>query len=355
MKILITGNMGYVGTTVVRHLRNRFPDATLIGLDIGYFARLLTDSEILPESRLDVQYYADVRAFPVGVLDGVDAVVHLAAISNDPMGKAFNQVTFDVNYHSSVKLAKRAREAGVTSFVFASSCSMYGTEGEGAKSESSRLNPLTAYAQSKVLTEKALRPLAGDSFKVTCLRFSTACGMSERLRLDLVLNDFVAGAVAAKQITILSDGSSWRPLMNVKDMALAIEWAIGRRIDEGGEYLVVNVGRNDWNWQIKELAEAVAQVIPGVKIAINKEARPDKRSYKVSFDLYRELAPDHQPRYDLVSTIEELRQGLEAMGFEDANFRDSDLMRLKLLRRLRERNILNDRLEWTGTTRSRGC
>jgi nucleoside-diphosphate-sugar epimerase len=151
-------------------------------------------------------------------LKDIDAIVHLAAISNDPIGNKFEEVTLDINYRASVELARRAKEAGVKSFTFASSCSMYGAAEDSARTENSPLNPLTAYARSKVLTERELEPLADGGFKVTSLRFSTACGWSERLRLDLVLNDFVAGAVASKRITILSDGTPWRPLINVKDM-----------------------------------------------------------------------------------------------------------------------------------------
>jgi nucleoside-diphosphate-sugar epimerase len=247
MKILITGNMGYIGPCVVERLRSSYPDATLIGLDIGYFANCLTNAKIFPECRVDQQYFADVRDLPPGLLDGVDVVLHLAAISNDPMGKVFEDVTLDINHRASIKLARKARMAGIKSFVFASSCSMYGTAEDNPRTEDSPLNPLTAYAKSKVLTEKDLQELSGNRFKVTCLRFSTACGMSDRLRLDLVLNDFVAGAVAAREITILSDGTPWRPLIHVKDMAKAIEWAAFRNISPGGAYLSVNVGSDEWN------------------------------------------------------------------------------------------------------------
>jgi nucleoside-diphosphate-sugar epimerase len=208
------------------------------------------------------------------------------------------------------------------------------------------LAPLTAYAKSKVLSERDLEKLADNDFRVTSLRFATACGMSDRLRLDLVLNDFVAGAIASRQITILSDGTPWRPLVNVKDMARAVDWALSRTADCGGPFVAVNVGSNEWNYQIRELAEAVAQVLPGVKVSINKHAQPDRRSYRVSFDLFRKLAPDHQPRVDLISSIEELKAGLEAMNFKDPNFRDSKLIRLRVLSDLRTRGYFNERLEW---------
>ena len=186
MKILITGNMGYIGPCVVEKLRLSYPDATLIGLDIGYFASCLTNAQIFPECRVDQQYFADVRDLPSGLLDGVDAVIHLAAISNDPMGKAFEDITLDINHRASINLARKAKMAGVRSFVFASSCSMYGTAEDRPRTEDSSLNPLTAYAKSKVLTENDLQELSGNGFKVTCLRFSTACGMSDRLILEWI-------------------------------------------------------------------------------------------------------------------------------------------------------------------------
>ena len=314
---------------------------------MGYFANCLTNTNILPECRIDLQNFGDVRRISKNLLQGIDAIVHLAAISNDPMGKTFENVTMDINYRASIELAKKAKEMGVKAFVFASSCSMYGAAEDSAKTEESQLNPLTAYARSKVFTERDIEKIAGDGFVITSLRFSTACGMSPRLRLDLVLNDFVAGAIASKQITILSDGTPWRPLINVKDMARAIEWAIGRDSNNGGEFLAVNVGSNEWNYQVKDLAYAVAEVVPGVEISINKNAAPDKRSYRVNFDYYKKLAPNHQPQYDLIRTIEELRDGMEAMGFDDERFRNSNFMRLNMLNQLRGKGLLNENLEWT--------
>jgi nucleoside-diphosphate-sugar epimerase len=346
MKILITGNMGYVGPGVVNQLRITFPEAVLVGYDMAYFASCLTNAVVLPESKLDAQLFGDVRSMTPDVLKDVDAIVHLAAISNDPMGNRYEDVTLDVNYRSSVQIAKMAKEAGVSSFIFASSCSMYGAAEDSAKTEGSTLNPLTAYARSKVFTEKELEPLADANFTVTSLRFATACGMSDRLRLDLVLNDFVAGAVSTGKINILSDGSPWRPLIHVKDMARAIEWAVTRQASNGGEFLAVNTGSNKWNYQVKELAQAVAGLISGTSVTLNKDAAPDKRSYRVNFDFYKSLAPNHQPVYTLQKAIEELYQGLSAMAFKDGDFRNSLLMRLKVLTSLQESNNINSELEW---------
>lgn len=347
MKILITGNMGYIGPCVADQLRHAYPDATLVGYDTGYFAHCLTGAEALPETRIDQQFFGDMRGINSGILRGVNAVVHLAAISNDPMGNSFEKVTKAINDESSANLARLAKEAGVSRFVFASSCSMYGFAEGGPRKEDDALNPLTAYARSKVATEKNLRELATKDFVVTSLRFATACGMSERLRLDLVLNDFVAGAVAARQITILSDGTPWRPLIHIEDMARAMEWAVGRDMSNGGAFLAVNTGSDEWNYQVKDLAHAVAKVIPDVSVSINKNAQPDKRSYQVDFSLFRQLAPGHQPKVDLVGAIQGLKTGLERMNFADGNFRNSQFMRLKVLTHLRERGILDEQLCWS--------
>ncbi|MCC7212672.1 MAG: SDR family oxidoreductase [Candidatus Brocadia sp.] len=347
MKILITGNMGYIGPCVVQRLRTSYPEAKIIGLDTGFFANCLTNSEILPECRVNMQYFEDVRKVSIDLLKDIDAIIHLAAVSNDPMGNTYEKVTHEINYLASIDLARKAKDAGVKSFVYASSCSMYGAADDGPRTEASPVNPLTAYARSKIATEKDLQTIADNKFKVTSLRFSTACGMSERLRLDLVLNDFVACAITSKQITILSDGTPWRPLINIKDMAKAIDWAIKRDINNGGEFLAVNVGSDGWNYQVRELAEFVAQVIPDVKISINKNAQPDKRSYRVSFELFRKLASNYQPEVDIITTILELKRGLEAMHFNDQNFRTSMFMRLKVLNHLREIGMLSETLEWT--------
>ena len=348
MKIIIVGNLGYIGPSVTERFRANFPGAELIGFDIGYFAHSLSNVSCLPEVMLDQQVFGDIRKFPEALLEGVDAVVDLAAISNDPMGKQFEEVTMDVNYRAAVGLAKMCKRNGVKKFVYASSCSMYGEASEYAKKEDDELNPLTAYARSKVAAEKELEPLAGDGFTITCLRFATACGFTGRMRLDLVLNDFVAGALVNNEIGILSDGTPWRPMINTKDMARAFEWGVLRKPEQGGEFVAVNTGCNEWNNQIKPLADAVAAQITGAAVSVNPDAPPDRRSYRVNFDLFKELAPDHQPACDLQSTIAEIKDGLDGMEFNDPNFRESLFIRLKVLARLREQGLLDDNLEWIG-------
>jgi nucleoside-diphosphate-sugar epimerase len=346
MHVLITGNMGYVGPAVISQFRRTFKELRLTGFDLGYFAHCLTGTKSLPETQLDAQLFGDVRTLDPQVLKGVDAVVHLAALSNDPMGNVDEQLTLDINAEAAIRTARLAKEAGAKAFVFASSCSVYGFAESGECNESSQVNPLTAYARSKVRAEQGCLALADDTFKVTCLRFATACGMSARLRLDLVLNDFVAGALSQRKISILSDGTPWRPLIDTQDMARAFEWGVIREVAAGGPGLVINVGTNASNYQVRELAEAVQKLIPGLEVTINKDAPADKRSYRVSFDLYTKLAPNHLPQVSLANSIGHLRDGLQAMRFSDAEFRSSDLIRLKALTRLREQGQLTQSLTW---------
>ncbi len=347
MRILITGNMGYVGPLVVRHLRRTLPDACLVGYDQGFFAHCLTTRNELPERFLDEQRFGDVRAIDADDLEGFDAVVHLAAVSNDPMGNRFEAVTDAINHRASVEVAKSAAAAGVKNFVFASSCSVYGFAGDGrARCEIDALNPLTAYARSKIATEESLRQAELNGMTSTSLRFATACGMSDRLRLDLVLNDFVACALSSGEITVLSDGTPWRPLIDVRDMARAIEWAISRPADHGGRFLALNVGSDDWNYQVKDLAHTVAACVQGTKVSINTAAPPDGRSYRVDFELFRKLAPNHQPAETLDSSINRLRDGLRDIAFADRDFRQSQLIRLKVLERHIEQQRLDADLVW---------
>lgn len=338
--------MGYVGPGVVAQLRESYPGAELVGFDTGFFAHCLTNSPVLPEAKLNQQIFGDVRHFNPEILKGFDAVVYLAAISNDPMGNRFEEVTMDINYKSAVKMARAGKEKGVKAFVFASSCSVYGEADDFAKVETDKLNPLTAYARSKIAAEQDLEKLADNNFNVTCLRFATACGFSHRLRLDLVINDFVAGAITSKKIEILSDGTPWRPLINVLDMARAIDWAVMRKSDNGGDFLAVNTGSNTWNYQVKELADVVAGIVNGCEVSVNQDAPPDKRSYKVNFDLFKKLAPNHQPVFQLKPTIENLVESFTQMGFNDTNFRRSSLVRLNVISNLIQKHLLDSHLYW---------
>ena len=345
MKILIVGNMGYVGPVLVRHLRREHPECEIHGFDAGFFGHCLVGAGRLPEAGLDAQWWGDVRALDPELLRGFDAVVQLAAISNDPMGKRFEAATDAINREATGRLARAAAAADVRAFVFASSCSIYGVADGPARRETDPVAPLTAYARSKVASEEALAALDGEMV-VTALRFATACGFSPRLRLDLVLNDFVAAALAEGRITVLSDGSPWRPLIDVRDMARAIDWAIHRGADEGGRMLTVNAGATSGNYQVRDLAQAVAAALPGTDVSINTEAPVDSRSYRVDFSLFERLAPGHLPRQTLDDSIRGLVDGLRAAGFADRGFRSGDLIRLKVLEGHMDAGRLTPDLRW---------
>jgi nucleoside-diphosphate-sugar epimerase len=326
---LITGPLGYVGPSVVSGLRKMFGEATdLIGLDVGYFSKQRELEQQTPEEVLNRVIDLDIRDLQASHLKSVKHVVHLAAVSNDPMGDRFAAVTTDINRDQTVRLAKLAKECGVESFTFASSGSVYGAGGGDVKSETSDLNPQTAYARSKIESELALAELATDSFKVSCLRFSTACGWSPRVRLDLVLNDFVASALTVNKIEVLSDGSPWRPLIHVSDMARAVTWATSDRLHLPESFLVVNVGSHDWNYQIKDLAHAVADSIGGIEVLINSDAPADNRSYRLDFSKWESIAPNHQPIVSLNEAISDLVINLEKLTDLDSKFRSSKRIRL---------------------------
>ena len=347
MRVLITGNMGYIGPVLSKYLAQKYPNISLIGYDSGFFGQCLTSAKAFPERLYQQQYFGDIRDISHKHLEGVDAIVHLAAISNDPMGSEFEEITEKINRESSVRLVQMAIKAGVKNFVFASSCSMYGATSSSAKKETDPTSPLTAYARSKVGAESDISGLNLNGMVVTSLRFATACGMSDRLRLDLVLNDFVACALTSKKITVLSDGSPWRPLIDVQDMSRAIDWAINRPQDLGGIFLAINAGRNENNYQVKDLAMAVAALIPDIEISINKNAALDLRSYKVDFSLFHELAPLYLPQVTLNESITQLREGLTSMEFLDPNFRGSQYIRLNTLRAHIQSKRLDNNFRWT--------
>lgn len=345
MKVLLTGNLGYVGPVVARHLRDAHPAFQLVGFDSGFFALSADGPVIYPDRDIDAQHFGDIRELPPSLLEGVDAVVHLAAVSNDPMGNTFERATEDVNFRATCDLARKAARAGVSHFVFASSCSVYGCAPGAPRREGDALDPQTAYARSKVASERALADLA-SGMTITSLRFATACGLSDNLRLDLVLNDFVASAVTRGEILVLSDGTPWRPLIDVRDMARAIDWAILREARDGGRVLSVNVGSNAGNYQVRELAQAVAQANPGTAVKINDAALPDRRSYQVDFSLFAALAKDHQPQISLQQSIAMLKDHLTAAGSEARDTCHPPYIRLKVLEHLVASGRLTPDLYW---------
>jgi nucleoside-diphosphate-sugar epimerase len=344
MKILITGNEGYIGP-VLTNILETIPHVVLVGLDNRYFAELPVKlAEPAGRNAQHVQVHKDIRDVAKEDFEGIDTVIHLAALSNDPISNRYALQTAEINYGATAKTALLAREAGVSRFIFASSCSVYGFSESGECDESSPANPLTEYARSKVLSERFLQGIAEPNFKVICFRFATACGASPKLRLDLVLNDFVASALATGKIEILSDGSPWRPLIDVKNMSHAIKWAVSYEMQE--PYLLLNAGTNDWNFQIKTLAETVRKVIPGVQVTVNPEGQPDKRSYRVRFDRFEKLSKNLLQGAFVEHTVQEIYEMLKKQNFSNANFRQSEYMRLNVLKNRQEQGLLDSELRW---------
>lgn len=343
-RILIVGNLGYIGSVLANHFKISEPNSQLIGLDTGFFSGCLIDPCISMDHRLDEQIYADVRQVDLVNLPDADVIIYLAAISNDPMGNIYERPTIEINHEAAIAFAKIYKLRGAKSFVFASSCSVYGASGDSAKREDDSLNPLTAYALSKIGAEMELATLGSEDFSITCLRFATACGASPRLRLDLVLNDFVASALLKREIEILSDGMPWRPLIDVEDMCKAIAWAKDRNTDQ--HFLAVNVGFESWNHRIKDLATAVSKNLKGVQVRVNPNAAPDRRSYRVDFSLYKKLAPFNQNSKSLDATIAEIADNISSAAFKADDFRKSHLVRLNTIKNLRERGRIDDSLYW---------
>ena len=343
-RILIIGNLGYVGSVLTKYLRSKHPDYELVGFDNGYFANCVLVGRPL-QQYVTKQLSGDSRKIDADLLAGFDAVVQLAAVSNDPMGKEFEAATISINLESTHAIAKAAAAADVPAFVFASSCSVYGVADGPPRRESDPVSPQTAYAFTKVEAERQLAEL-DSGMTITALRFATACGMSERLRLDLVLNDFVAAALFEGEITVLSDGSPWRPLIDVEDMARAIDWAI-HRDPVGDPFLVVNTGASDHNYQVKDIAQAVASAVPNTIVSINTAAPADSRSYRVDFSLFESLAPEYLPQLSLDDSISRLVEGLSQHRFDEEDFRHSNLIRLNVLRQHIRAGRLNSELVWT--------
>jgi len=342
MKILVVGNMGYVGSVLVPYLRNNYPQSFIAGLDIGYFSeRILPNYN--PESSLDKQIIMDIRDLQKSNIQGYDVIINLAAVSNDPMGEEFESATREINFLAGVRLAKLAKQVGVKKFIFASSCSVYGQGGGKPKTELDEVNPLTEYAKSKINSEVELSKIASPKFIIKCLRFSTACGFSPRLRLDIVLNDFVAASIVKKHINILSDGNPWRPIIHVQDMARAIHWSIEDSND--AVFQILNVGSINANFQVKELAEAVKTVNPTVEISINKKASPDKRTYKVDFSAYNNLAQNYQPIFSLEDSVKDLIKNIELLSLNGEDVKSSEFIRLKSLKESIKNNLIDSNLK----------
>jgi nucleoside-diphosphate-sugar epimerase len=326
MRALVTGNQGYIGCHLVDVLKRRGHEVA--GCDLGLFAGCEWDE--LPAADLEVT--GDIRDLREDHLRGYDVVMHLAAISNDPMGDVDETLTHRVNAEASVQLAQKARAAGVPRFLFASSCSIYGQGEMLDLDESAAFNPISAYAQSKIDAEAGILGLATDDFSPVSLRNATAYGDSSALRIDLVANNLLASAVAYQEVRIMSDGTPWRPLIHCRDIANAFV-AFAEVPRERVHGRAVNVGANDENYQVREVAAIVQDLVPEAEIVFTGEVGRDPRDYRVNFALLGELLPDFGLEYGLRRGMEELFEHYRAAGFDAADFEGEQFVRLRTLRK----------------------
>ena len=315
----------------------------VVGLDSDLYANcdFGDASSDIPEIR------KDLREITKADLKGFDAVVHLAALSNDPVGNLNPQLTYDINHLASVTLARLAKAAGVKRFVFASSCSTYGAAGDDFLDETSALNPVTPYGESKVLVERDIVPLASDTFTPTYMRNATAYGASPRLRLDIVLNDLVASALTTGLVYMKSDGTPWRPIVHIRDIIAAVV-AVLDAPREVVHNQTFNVGRNDENFRIRELADIVAETVPGCRVEYALGGGPDLRCYRVSFDKINRLLPAFRPQWTARQGAQELYDAYRKVGLTAANMKDGRYVRISEIRRLQQAGRLDGDLNWTG-------
>jgi nucleoside-diphosphate-sugar epimerase len=325
MKVLVTGHRGYIGTHLVELLKSQGHSVT--GCDLGLF----DGCEWEPCVRPDRVLVKDTRALSVDDISGHDCVMDLAAISNDPMGDLDPELTYSVNRDAPVRLARLAKQVGVPRYFFSGSCSIYGAGEKLDLDENDPLNPLTAYARSKTQVEEAVSELADGQFSPAFLRNATAYGFSPMLRVDLVVNNLLASGICYGEIRIMSDGSPWRPLIHCRDIARAFI-AFMNAPREAIHNRAVNIGGNDENYQVRDVADQVQRLLPGAQIAYTGEVGRDPRDYRVNFDLLNSLLPEFELEYTLESGMEELHRKLVEHRFDAADFEGSRFVRLRRLR-----------------------
>ncbi|MGN6380270.1 MAG: NAD-dependent epimerase/dehydratase family protein [Gaiellales bacterium] len=325
MNVLVTGHSGYIGVHLVELLKQS--GHTVTGCDLGLF----DGCEWRPSVAPDREWVRDVRNLEARDLEGFDAICHLAAISNDPMGDVDPGITLSINRDGSVRLARLAKQAGVQRFLFAGSCSVYGKTETLDLDETAELNPLSAYAQSKIEAEREIAPLADAGFCPVFLRNATAYGDSPMLRIDLVVNNLLGCALSKGEIRIMSDGSPWRPLVHCRDIARAFV-ALMEAPMHDVRGLAVNIGGNDENYQVRDVAAQVRWLVPEAGVTFTGEVGVDPRDYRVNFDLLGRVLPDFRLQYTLQSGMEELHRHMQAAGFSAADFDGPRYVRLRSLR-----------------------
>jgi nucleoside-diphosphate-sugar epimerase len=340
MRVLVTGHLGYIGAETVPLLLQAGHD--VVGLDTGFYEGC--DFARAPE---DVPWLrVDLRDVEPRHLEGFDAVVHLAALSNDPLGDLNPDLTYDINLHASVRLAEAAKRAGVGRFLFASSCSLYGAGGDGLLDESAEFRPVTAYGESKVRVEHEVSKLADEHFSPVYLRNATAYGVSRRLRADIVVNNLVGHAVTTGKVLLQSDGSPWRPLVHIRDIIGAIQASLAApRAAVHNESF--NVGRTGENYQIRDVANLVAEVVPNCEVAFAPGASADARDYRIDFAKIEANLPGYEPQWTLRDGIVELFEAYVEAGLTPEEWSSSRYYRLRTIQDLQALGKLDRALRWT--------
>lgn len=339
MKILVTGHNGYIGTVLVPMLLSEGYD--VVGLDSDLYEKSTFGGNVPKTAELR----KDIRDVTVSDIKGFDAVLHLAGLSNDPLGNLNPDLTYEINHTASVELAKISKSAGVSQFIFSSSCSNYGAGGKDWLTENSALNPVTPYGESKVWVERDVAKLASEEFSPTFLRNATAYGVSPRLRFDLVLNNLVAWAFTTGRVYIKSDGTPWRPIVHISDISRAFI-AVLKSPREKVHNQTFNVGRNKDNYQIKDLANIVKQTVPGCEIEYAAGGGPDKRCYRVDCSRIAAVLPSFEPTWNAHLGAKELYDAYKVVGLTLEDFEGPRYQRIAHIKKLLSENKLDESLRW---------
>jgi nucleoside-diphosphate-sugar epimerase len=345
MRVLVTGHHGYIGSVMVPLLLETGHE--VVGLDTGLYEAcgFGAGAAEVADIRLDIR---DVEPRH---LEGIEAVVHLAALSNDPLGDLDRQLTYDINHGASVRLARAARRAGVERFLFASSCSLYGASGTDTPLiEEAPFNPVTPYGESKILVERDVSRLATDTFSPVFFRNATAYGVSPYLRVDIMVNNLVGYAVTTGEVLIKSDGSPWRPLVHVEDICRAFVAALG--VDRMRTHNhAFNVGLSEENFRVREVADMVEAVVTDSRVEYAPGASADARDYRVDFSKIQRVLPEFRPRWTVRKGVEELYEAYRRYEMTADEFLVGRYVRLAEIKRLQGQDRLNDQLRWTGVSR----